>query len=105
MSEQTNGAVEFTKGLLIGGIIGTVIGILYAPKSGKRTRREIYNKSVHLRNDAEAKLMEAQEKTAEVLDEAASRFETARRDAEAALRNIKEKTAGLIETGKSKLTG
>lgn len=104
MSDQSNGTIEFTKGIVIGSIIGTVIGILYAPKSGKRTRRDIYNKSVHLRNDAEAKLMEAQEKTAEVLEEATDRFETARRDAEAALRNVKDKTAGLIETGKSKLT-
>lgn len=105
MSEQTNGIVEFTKGILIGGIIGTVIGILYAPKSGKRTRKEIYNKSVHLRNDAEAKLLEAQERTAEVLEDAVSKFEAAKHDAENALQNVKAKTAGLIEMGKSKLKG
>jgi len=38
MSEK-NG--ELLKGLLIGGLIGVVAGILYAPKSGKETREDI----------------------------------------------------------------
>jgi gas vesicle protein len=38
MSEK-NG--DFFKGLLIGGLIGAIAGILYAPKSGKETREDI----------------------------------------------------------------
>jgi len=38
MSEN-NG--NFFKGLFIGGLIGAVIGILYAPKSGRETREEL----------------------------------------------------------------
>ena len=38
MSEK-NG--DFLKGLLIGGLIGAIAGILYAPKSGKETREDI----------------------------------------------------------------
>lgn len=29
------------KGVIIGGLIGAVLGVLYAPKSGKETRRQI----------------------------------------------------------------
>jgi len=29
------------KGVIIGGLIGLVLGVLYAPKSGKETREEI----------------------------------------------------------------
>ena len=38
MSEK-NG--DLLKGLLIGGLIGVIAGILYAPKSGKETREDI----------------------------------------------------------------
>lgn len=32
---------NFLKGLLIGSLAGMVVGILYAPKSGKETRQQI----------------------------------------------------------------
>ena len=38
MSNQIEG---FVKGILIGGLIGAAIGILYAPQSGRKTRRDI----------------------------------------------------------------
>ena len=38
MSEKDG---DFLKGLLIGGLIGAIAGILYAPKSGKETREDI----------------------------------------------------------------
>ena len=34
-------ADDCLKGLIIGGLIGAALGILYAPKSGKETREEI----------------------------------------------------------------
>jgi len=38
---MSNRADDFIKGLLVGGLIGAVLGILYAPKSGKETREDI----------------------------------------------------------------
>ena len=43
MSENNCG--DWAKGLLIGGLIGVVIGLLYAPKSGKETREELTDKA------------------------------------------------------------
>ena len=43
MSKEGN--IDFLKGLLIGGLIGAAVGILYAPKSGKETREQIAKKS------------------------------------------------------------
>ncbi len=40
---ESNG--NFCKGLFIGGLIGAVIGILYAPKSGRETREELTRKA------------------------------------------------------------
>ena len=39
---------DFIGGLIIGGLVGAVIGILYAPKSGKETREEIGRKTDEL---------------------------------------------------------
>jgi len=41
MSENNS---DLLKGLFIGGLIGVVLGILYAPKSGKETREDILSK-------------------------------------------------------------
>lgn len=103
MSDQTNCYVEFLKGLLIGGAIGAVMGILYAPKSGKRTRRDIYNKSLEFKNDAESRLFAAQEKTSEVLEDVSHKVDSVKRDTESVLSGMKEKTSEIIDKGKSKL--
>lgn len=46
MMSDKNG--DLFKGLLIGGLIGIVCGILFAPKSGKETRDDLKNKSGEL---------------------------------------------------------
>ncbi|ACK72871.1 conserved hypothetical protein [Gloeothece citriformis PCC 7424] len=40
MSKKNNGGV-FIAGMLVGGAIGTVLGVLVAPRTGKETRRII----------------------------------------------------------------
>ncbi len=37
--------VEFLKGLFIGGVVGSVVAILYAPQSGKETREDLSKRS------------------------------------------------------------
>ena len=43
---------DFMKGLLIGGLIGVAVGVLYAPKSGKETREDIARKAEELMDKA-----------------------------------------------------
>ena len=42
MSERNR---DLLKGLLVGGLIGMALGILFAPKSGKETREDITRKT------------------------------------------------------------
>jgi gas vesicle protein len=49
MAEGNGGLL---KGLIIGGLIGAAIGILYAPKSGKETREDIARKTEDLMGKA-----------------------------------------------------
>ena len=39
---------DLVKGVVVGGLIGAAIGILFAPKSGKETRQDIADKADEL---------------------------------------------------------
>jgi gas vesicle protein len=45
---SNDGGSDFIKGLLVGGAIGAVVALLYAPKSGKETREELAKKKDEL---------------------------------------------------------
>ncbi len=67
MSDKIEG---FISGLLIGGLVGAAIGILYAPKSGKETREDICKKSEEL-------MAKAKEEYQQVVDKSKKAYETA----------------------------
>ena len=52
MASNDNGG-SFVTGFLLGGIIGAVVGILLAPKSGSETRADLLEQSETLRARAE----------------------------------------------------
>ena len=60
MSEKNS---DLLKGLFIGGLIGVVLGILYAPKSGKETRDDIARKADELLGKAKEEYENAVEKS------------------------------------------
>jgi len=45
-------ASSFTIGLIVGAVVGLAIGFLYAPQSGKETRRMVKDKVVALKEKA-----------------------------------------------------
>jgi gas vesicle protein len=71
MSER-NG--DLLKGLVIGGLIGAALGVLYAPKSGKETREDIARKTEELLNKAKEEYEKAVEKSKAAYEAAVSRF-------------------------------
>ncbi len=62
-------AKDCLKGLVVGGLIGAALGILYAPKRGEETREEIAKSIQELRDKAKHQLDE----TCLKMDEFASR--------------------------------
>ena len=62
-------AKDWVKGLVVGGLIGAALGILYAPKRGEETREEIAKSFQDLRDKARHQLDE----TCTKMDEFASR--------------------------------
>jgi gas vesicle protein len=45
-----NGPKIFLIGLLIGGLVGAAAMLLFAPQSGKRTRKQIFDRDIQLRD-------------------------------------------------------
>ena len=71
MSER-NG--DLLKGLFIGGLIGVVAGILYAPKSGKETREDIVRATEDLLSRAKDEYEKAVEKSTSAYEAAVERL-------------------------------
>ena len=68
---------DIVKGLVIGGLIGAAIGILFAPKSGKETRQDIADKADELLSKAKEEYEKAVEKSKATYDAAVTRLSTA----------------------------
>lgn len=61
-------AEDYVKGLVIGGLIGAALGILYAPKSGKETREEISHTAEELLKKTKAQYEEVAQKIEKLAD-------------------------------------
>jgi len=62
-------ADDCVKGLIIGGLIGAALGILYAPKSGKETREEISHSAEELLKKTKAQYEEVCNKIEKLADQ------------------------------------
>jgi gas vesicle protein len=86
---DTNNTKSVLIGLLIGGLVGAAAMLLFAPQSGKRTRAQIQQRSIQLRDRTTNNIIKA---VAQV------RSETNRITAE-----VQEKAGQLKQLGQDKL--
>lgn len=63
MSKEDGNILKFGLGLFSGLISGTVIGLLFAPKSGKELREDLLDKSKELKDLSEGKISEIKDYT------------------------------------------
>jgi gas vesicle protein len=81
----------FIEGLLIGGAIASIFTLLYAPKSGKKFRRDIQRKTVDLSDDFVDKLKELQKKTENLLLDTEKRIQKIISDGESVVSDLTKK--------------
>ena len=91
---------DFVEGILIGGLIGVVIGILYAPKSGKETREEIGKKADQLLAKAKEEYEYAVEKSRKAYEETVQRLKSMEKTAWEKAEEVGEKVDEFTELGK-----
>jgi gas vesicle protein len=92
MSER-NG--DLLKGLIIGGIIGAALGILYAPKSGKETREDIAHKTEDLLNKAKEEYEKALTKSKAAYELTVKRFQELELSAKEKVEEVESKVSKL----------
>lgn len=89
------------KGLLIGGLIGAVVGILYAPKSGKATREDIRDSSEELLEKAKRQYEETYRKIEKLADREKESIigkkERLRKALEAGVEAFKQEKSGALQ--------
>lgn len=95
-----NRTLEFIKGMIVGGTLGAIVALLYAPKSGRETREDLSGKMddvyVKAREEYEDKLQRARTSYESTLERL--------KDLELDARRKAEEVQGLVEdaTGKGK---
>lgn len=100
MSSNNDGG-EFFKGFLFGGLVGAVVSLLYAPKSGKEMREDLRTASQEIMEDAGSRLEVTQEKADALMEQTRKQLDELRREAEAAIAELKNSALGKVEEGKS----
>jgi gas vesicle protein len=82
MEEQEGTKVNFFKGLLIGGALGALAGVLFAPKSGKELRSDIKKKGNKIIKDGQEIYADASTKAKEIFGEVKHQAKELKREAE-----------------------
>ena len=97
MSSQVEG---FIKGIIIGGAMGAVIGILYAPQSGLRTRHKIDRKAKDFLAKAKEEYEATLKKSNRAYESAVKELKHLESSTKETVGDMKEKVKELTELGK-----
>ena len=98
-----NKSGDFMAGLVVGGLIGTVVGILYAPKSGRETREEIGQKADELLAKVKEEYEYAAENSRKTYEAAVKRLKALEEKAMEKVEDVSEKVDELAGRGKDTL--
>jgi gas vesicle protein len=101
-------------GFLTGAAVGSIIALLFAPKSGRELREEIKSKSQEFIDDADKYIANAKDKASDLINEGKrkseklvtetkEKVETLLGEAERILTDAKEKAGSVVHVGKEKL--
>ncbi len=97
MSNQIEG---FVKGIILGGLIGAALGILYAPQSGRKTRKDIADTAEDLLEKAKEEYETALKKSGKAYDSAIKQLKRLESSAKEKVGEMEEKVDELTELGK-----
>jgi len=93
MEEHENPQCHFCMGLLIGGVLGALAGIFFAPKSGKELRSDIKEKGNEFLKDTKEISADAGTKAKDIIEEVKHQAKELKKEAE----GTGEKIAGEVQ--------
>jgi gas vesicle protein len=105
MAEHEKPQGHFFAGFLIGGILGALAGIFFAPKSGKELRSDIKEKGSGVLKDGKEIYADASTRAKELKKEADRHLSEARQKAKEILAHVEKKEAEAGESEKGDTGG
>ena len=96
MSEKSS---DLLKGLFIGGLIGMVLGVLYAPKSGKETREDIARTTEDLLSKGKEEYEKAVERSKAAYEAAIKRLKSLEISAKEKMEEVESKVNEFAHQG------
>ena len=103
MEEHENPQCHFCMGLLIGGVLGALAGIFFAPKSGKELRSDIKEKGSEVLKDTKEIYADAGTKAKEIIGEVKHQAKDLKKEAEGTVETITGKVQEKISQVKKVL--
>ena len=98
-----NATGSLFRGILLGGLIGGVTALLFAPRSGEETRAEIRDRAIELRDRTTETVTQAKSKAYELKDNAWEKAEELKQRGQQALNQQLDRVSQAAETGKKKV--
>ena len=99
----------FLAGLLVGGLAGAVAMLLLAPQSGKKTRAQIQQNSIELRDQTakavEGAVAQARGKARQITDDVHEQAGELQQRGQDVLDEQKENWSALVQAGKTAVQG
>ncbi len=105
MAENEEGCGHFLTGVLIGGILGALAGLLFAPKPGKELRSELKERGGEIFNEAKEVYSESSAKARAIIDDAKQRAAELKREADRQLSEARQKAREILASGEKKSEG
>jgi gas vesicle protein len=102
MEEHENQQGHFFMGFLIGGALGALAGIFFAPKSGRELRSDLKEKGSELLKDAKEVYADAGAKAKEIIEEARHRADELKKEADRYLSDARQKAKKILARGDQK---
>jgi gas vesicle protein len=91
-------------GLVVGGLIGAAIMMIYAPQSGAKTRKMLRKKAMALRNQASETAEDARERAEEALDAAVERAREASDELRDRVEHIQKRGQKTLDEQKERVS-
>lgn len=101
MLEERTSTKSFLLGVVAGGVVGSLIALLYAPKSGKKLRMEIMEKKDELMGDAEHYISATKDKAAKLVSEGKKKAEAIMEEAVKKAEQISKKAEHTFQSNKN----